>query len=169
MFRRWHGGPGADGRNTPVTTRPRITASALTLAGALVLSACGSDDNRDTIKWTLDKGNVPVPTATIPIDCGGTRALTGEGSTAQKGAMDVFVAAYTQQCPGQQMAYTASGSGAGVKQFLAGLVDIGGSDSALKPERGEVTDAAARCGGNPAWNLPLVFGPVAVVYQIRYL
>lgn len=27
--------------------------------------------------------------------------------------------------------------------------------------------AAERCGGNPAWNLPLVFGPVAMAYNLE--
>ena len=27
-------------------------------------------------------------------------------------------------------------------------------------------DAATRCAGNPAWNLPLVIGPVAVAYTL---
>ncbi|WP_373292450.1 phosphate ABC transporter substrate-binding protein PstS [Actinokineospora fastidiosa] len=143
-------------------TNKRGAAAAAALC--LALSACGSDVN--TVRWSIGGGDAPAPTATVPVECGGEQALTGEGSTAQKGAMDVFIAAYTRQCPGFQMSYTASGSGAGVKQFVSGIVDIGGSDSALKAEKGEVEDAAARCGGNPAWNLPLVFGPVAVVYQV---
>lgn len=147
-----------------MTTKRHATALAVVTAGSLVLSACGSDVN--TVRWSLDGGgDAPVPTASVPIDCAGKQALSAEGSTAQKGAMDVFIAAYTRQCPGQQVSYTASGSGAGVKQFISGIVDFGGSDSPLKPE-GEVEDAAERCDGHPAWNLPMVFGPVAVVYRL---
>jgi phosphate transport system substrate-binding protein len=43
-------------------------------------------------------------------------------------------------------------------------VDFGGSDSALKDT--ETAPAAARCQNNPAWNLPLVFGPVAIGYKL---
>ncbi|MFC5286346.1 phosphate ABC transporter substrate-binding protein PstS [Actinokineospora guangxiensis] len=146
-----------------MTTKRYATALALVTAGSLVLSGCGSDDN--SVRWTLDGADVaPIPTASVPVDCGGTQALSAEGSTAQKGAMDVFVAAYTQQCPGQQLSYTASGSGAGVKQFISGIVDFGGSDSPLKDS--EARDAVDRCDGAPAWNLPMVFGPVAVVYRL---
>ncbi len=53
-----------------------------------------------------------------------------------------------------------------MKQFNAGLVDFGGSDSALSKDKGEVDAAAKRCQGNPAWNLPLVFGPVALAYKL---
>ncbi|MDQ3577368.1 MAG: phosphate ABC transporter substrate-binding protein PstS, partial [Actinomycetota bacterium] len=87
-------------------------------------------------------------------------------SSAQKGAIDAFTAAYVTKCAGQQFAYNPTGSGAGVKQFTSGIVDIGGSDSALNKEKGEPEKAAERCQGNPAWNLPLVFGPVGIAYKV---
>lgn len=135
---------------------------SLMAAGALALTACGSDQN--TPQGGGNTG-AAAPTGTAQVDCGGKKNLVAEGSTAQKGAMDVFSQEYQAACSGQQLAYTASGSGAGVKQFTAKVSDIGGSDSPLK-EGKETDDAAARCGGNPAWNLPLVFGPVAVAYKL---
>jgi phosphate transport system substrate-binding protein len=45
-------------------------------------------------------------------------------------------------------------------------VDFGGSDSPLSAAAGEVDAAKARCKGNPAWDLPLVFGPVAISYKL---
>ncbi len=55
--------------------------------------------------------------------------------------------------------------GAGVTQFIAGQVDFAGSDSPLSKD--QVDPAAKRCQGNPAWNLPLVFGPpVALGYNL---
>lgn len=137
------------------------TVVGIFAAGALVLSACGSDQNTAGGQGT----GAPAPTGTAQVDCGGKKALTAEGSTAQKGAMEAFIAAYGQQCQGYQLAYNPTGSGNGVKNFTGGQVDIGGSDSALKKDKGEVEAAAARCDGNPAWNLPMVFGPVAIVYH----
>ncbi|MGW5051027.1 phosphate ABC transporter substrate-binding protein PstS [Actinokineospora sp. NPDC004072] len=134
-------------------------------AGALALSACGSDTNAP--QGAGQNSGAPAPTGTAAVECGGKQALTAEGSSAQKGAMDAFIAAYSQACAGQQLAYTPSGSGNGVKQFIAAQVDIGGSDSALKADKGEVEKAAERCAGNPAWNLPLVFGPIAVVHKVE--
>ncbi|MDQ4103365.1 MAG: phosphate ABC transporter substrate-binding protein PstS, partial [Actinomycetota bacterium] len=67
---------------------------------------------------------------------------------------------------GQNVAYNPTGSGAGVKQFTAGLVDFGGSDSPLSESKGEVAAAEQRCQGNPAWHIPLVFGPVALGYNL---
>lgn len=130
---------------------------ALAAVGALVLSACGSDPNAAAPS---------APAGSQQVDCSGKSSLTGEGSSAQKNAVDVFIQAYQAACQGKNVAYNPTGSGAGVKQFTAGLVDFGGSDSALSKEKGETDAAAQRCAGNPAWNLPLVFGPVALAYNL---
>ncbi|ALG14168.1 phosphate ABC transporter substrate-binding protein PstS [Kibdelosporangium phytohabitans] len=135
---------------------------SLIAAGALALTACGSDQNTPAAGGG---SGAAAPTGSAQVDCGGKKNLVAEGSSAQKGAMDVFAQQYGQKCAGQQIAYTPSGSGNGIKQFNGGVADIGGSDSPLK--EGTETDAAkTRCKGDPAWNLPLVFGPVAVPYKL---
>ena len=78
--------------------------------------------------------------------------------------MTRFVTTYQQTCPGQTLNYTPSGSGAGRNEFLGGQTDFAGSDSALKPGD-EANRAQQRCA-SPAWNLPLVFGPVAIAYNL---
>nr|WP_211177262.1 phosphate ABC transporter substrate-binding protein PstS [Pseudonocardia acidicola] len=131
---------------------------AIAAAGALLLSACGSDPTT--------AGSAGASSANSPaVDCSGKKNLNAEGSSAQKNAMDVFAQAYQAKCAGSNIAYNPTGSGAGVKQFTAGLVDFGGSDSALKES--ETAAAAARCQNNPAWNLPMVFGPIAVGYKLN--
>ena len=70
-----------------------------------------------------------------------------------------------QVCEGKNLSYNPTGSGAGREQFIAKQVDFAGSDSALKDE--QIQQAADRCGGNPAWHLPLVFGPIAMAYNIE--
>ncbi|MBO0856268.1 MAG: phosphate ABC transporter substrate-binding protein PstS, partial [Nocardia sp.] len=127
----------------------------LAVAGALTLSACGSDDNTSS-------GGVA---ANSSVACGGKKALKASGSSAQKNAMDRFINAYEQNCDGSKLDYTSSGSGAGVNEFVGNQTDFGGSDSALDPKKGEPEKAAARCGG-PAWDLPTVFGPVAITYNL---
>ena len=42
----------------------------------------------------------------------------------------------------------------------------GGSDSPLSAEKGEYDRAKERCGGSDAWNLPAVFGPIAMSYNL---
>lgn len=105
------------------------------LAAGLVLSACGSDST----------------------------TITGEGSTAQQKAMTHFSDVLTDN-DGAVLDYTGSGSGAGIKKFLAGDVDFAGTDSALAGD--EVAQARERCDGNDAWHLPLVVGPVAIAYNL---
>jgi phosphate transport system substrate-binding protein len=134
----------------------------LVAVSALLLSACGSDNNAPA----AGNGNAAT-NASVPVECGGKAKLNAEGSSAQKNAVDTFVQAYQQKCAGQDLAYNPTGSGAGVKQFNAGLVDFGGSDSPLSKDKGEVEAAAKRCQTNPAWHLPMVFGPVALGYKLE--
>lgn len=143
----------------------RTAALAVLTVGTLALTACGSNPTPSG-----GAGGAGAPSAggpSAPVNCGGKKNLTAEGSTAQKNAIDVFIQAYQSKCSGQNLAYNATGSGAGVKQFNAGLVDFGGSDSALKADKGETAAAQTRCQGNPAWNLPMVFGPVAMAYNLQ--
>jgi phosphate transport system substrate-binding protein len=132
-------------------------ALGLLAVGALLLTACGSDNNAPGASSTA---------ASTPVECGGKPKLSAEGSSAQKNAIDNFVQKYKAACSGVDLAYNPTGSGAGVKQFLAKQVDFGGSDSPLDAAKGEVDSAKKRCDGNDAWNLPLVFGPVAVSYNV---
>jgi phosphate transport system substrate-binding protein len=131
----------------------RAAAIGMVAAGALLFSACGSDTNSSG-------GGQP---AVAGVACGGKQSLTASGSTAQRNAMDGFAQAFEQTCSGQTVDYNASGSGAGRNEFVGGQTDFAGSDSALKPE--EAAKAQQRCA-SPAWNLPLVFGPVAIAYNL---
>ncbi|BBY93964.1 phosphate-binding protein PstS [Mycobacterium gallinarum] len=137
------------------------TGAALSLlaAGTLLLSACGSDDNTSSGSGS-DSGSTPAG------DCGGKESLKASGSSAQANAMTRFINAYEKDCPGFTLNYTSSGSGAGVSEFIGGQTDFGGSDSPLSAEKGEVEKAKERCGGSDAWNLPAVFGPIAVTYNV---
>lgn len=136
-------------------------AAAVVLATALgvaALTACGSDENRP--KAAAPSVTAPAGTA----GCGGKNNLTAEGSTAQANAITVFNQMWGQYCPGKGLAYNPTGSGAGREQFIAGHVDFAGADSPLVAE--QIGPAASRCGGNPAWDLPLVFGPIALAYNL---
>jgi phosphate transport system substrate-binding protein len=97
--------------------------------------------------------------------------LAAEGSSAQGNAITEVIASYNAECGDQaSIEYNPTGSGAGIKSFYNGLVDFAGSDSALKTEEKdgvvEADRAKERCQGNPAWNLPMVTGPIAFAYNI---
>jgi phosphate transport system substrate-binding protein len=138
--------------STLKSNRFRGAVCALSAAG-LLLSACGSDTSR------------PEYASSAKIDCGGKQALKASGSTAQANAMPLFIDAYQDACSGHTLTYTANGSGAGVSEFIGNQTDFGGSDSPLSQERGEYDAAQKRCG-SPAWNLPVLFGPLAVSYNL---
>ena len=128
----------------------------------MTMTACGSDNNSGS-----SSSAAAGSSGSAPANCGGKNSLTAEGSTAQQNAIAEFNKAWGQVCSGKTLSYNPTGSGAGVTQFIAKQVDFAGSDSALEADKSEVATAAARCGGNPAWNLPLVFGPVAMAYNVE--
>ncbi|KEI44659.1 phosphate ABC transporter substrate-binding protein PstS [Saccharopolyspora rectivirgula] len=139
-------------------TKRHSAALAFLAAGTLTLTACGTDQN-------VPAGGGNPALESLQVECG-TKPVSGEGSSAQKNAVDVFARDYGLKCPGQRVNYTKSGSGKGIAAFTAGQVDFGGSDSPLSEEKGEVAAAAQRCDGNPAWNIPMVFGPIAIAYNL---
>jgi phosphate transport system substrate-binding protein len=138
-----------------------LTAGALTvgLASVLLLTGCGNDN---TAGSSASGGS----SSSSDGQCGGKSALKASGSTAQANAMTRFIAAYESACPSNSLDYTSNGSGAGVSEFIGGQTDFGGSDSPLNADKGEVAAAAKRCGSE-AWDLPVVFGPLAVTYNVK--
>ncbi len=138
----------------------RLRAPAVLLAaGLLVLAGCGTDRNVPE-GWTMNPA-----LKKLDVRCG-TEPVVAEGSSAQKNAMDIFARAYGIKCEGEQLNYTPSGSGKGIAAFTAGQVQFAGSDEPLSREDGEVAAARERCGGNPAWHIPMVFGPLAITYNL---
>ncbi|WP_317494299.1 phosphate ABC transporter substrate-binding protein PstS [Haloechinothrix sp. LS1_15] len=136
--------------------RRGTVACAVTATLALTLAACGSDDN-------IDQTGIDIP----EIECTGKSTINASGSTAQANAMTRFINIYESACPGFSVNYNSSGSGAGVSEFLGAQTHFAGTDIPLQEQHGEVADARERCGGNEAWNLPLVFGPIAITYHLE--
>lgn len=150
--------------------------AALAILGTLSLAACGGNDAGTAA--TSAAGS--AASAATSAAAGGSTAelacpagsLKGEGSSAQKTAMDELKKSYQDQCGNKgTIEYNPTGSGKGITNFNAKLVDWAGSDSALKDkpkDDGTIeTDAAKkRCGGNEAWNLPMVVGPVAFAFNL---
>jgi phosphate transport system substrate-binding protein len=142
----------------------RVGSVAVASLGVLALSACGSD---------------PEPAGSSSPDSSASSAgaecpkgtLNAEGSSAQKNAIEEVISKYNEKCADVTVNYNPTGSGAGIKQFNAGQVDFAGSDSALKTEPkdgapAESDAAAKRCQNNPALNLPMVIGPIAIAYNL---
>lgn len=138
----------------------RFGAALIVLVtAAAILSACGGDKS-------AHGGSAPTATLPAKVACGGKSTLKASGSTAQEHAITSFVKAFQQSCPGQSVNYTANGSGLGISEFISSQTDFGGSDSPLN--KGESPKADQRCG-SPALDLPMVFGPIAVAYNVNGL
>ncbi|MEU3300235.1 MULTISPECIES: phosphate ABC transporter substrate-binding protein PstS [unclassified Streptomyces] len=139
----------------------RATAlGALVVSGALVLTACGSDDNSGSTGGSGEKTS-----AASNIKCDGAKGqLMASGSSAQKNAMDLWVKNYMAACTGVEINYKASSSGEGIVAFNQGSVGFAGSDSALKPE--EVEESKKICKTGQGINLPMVGGPIAIGYNL---
>jgi phosphate transport system substrate-binding protein len=131
-------------------------ALSVLTSGALMLAGCGNDNE-------ATQGGTPTVASPVKVSCGGKQTLKASGSTAQANAMARFVKAFELACSGQTLNYTANGSGAGINEFAGNQTDFGGSDVALKSD--EHAKAQQRCG-SPAWDLPVVFGPIAVTYNV---
>ncbi len=134
-------------------------ALSILATAAVTLSACGSDNN-------ASGGSATTRGSSANVSCGGKPTLKASGSTAQENAMTCFVEAFERACPRQSLTYTGNGSGAGISEFTGGQTDFDGSDSPLSKD--EYAKAERRCG-SPAWNLPMVFGPIAIAYNVNGL
>ena len=143
----------------------RLTGVAL--VGALALTACGSDATTSGTATSTGSGSSSSTAAAS--DCG-TGDLKAEGSSAQKNAIEEAISSYSSVCSGVTINYNPTGSGTGIKQLIAGQADWAGSDSALKTEAvdGVVQQSAADATcGSPAWNIPMVTGPISVPFNVK--
>ncbi|MET7639712.1 phosphate ABC transporter substrate-binding protein PstS [Streptomyces sp. NPDC005438] len=132
-----------------------IAVGALAVTGALVLTACGSDDN---------SGGGEKSPAASNIKCEGKGKLLASGSSAQKNAVDLWTKNYMAACGDTQINYKDIGSGGGIQEWLQGTTAFAGSDSALKPD--EVANSKKVCKTGQGVNIPMLGGPVAIAYNL---
>ena len=149
------------------TRRARTTTfAALAALASLSLVACGSDPAGSAAPAASGGSSANASGLTCP-----SGKLNAEGSTAQANAITEVIADYQSACNNAStIEYNPTGSGAGIKSFYNNLVDFAGSDSALKTAAVdgvvEADKAKERCGGNEAWNIPMVVGPIAFAYNL---
>jgi phosphate transport system substrate-binding protein len=131
--------------------------ACLAVTATLALAACGSDNN--TPPATSGSGS----SAADAISCA-SGSIKAQGSTAQANAIAAWTKAYQTACPGATIDYQGTGSGAGLQAFIAGTADFAGSDSPLAAA--DQPKANARCKTGAAIHLPMVVGPIAVVFNV---
>lgn len=125
---------------------------AITAVGALLTAGCSQT------------GPVQPYAEDATVACAGKKTLSASGSTAQASAMAHFAKAHQDACPDATLNYDANGSARGIEEFLSGKTDFANSDSPLQGS--EYEKAKQRCGGAEALNIPIVFGPIAITYNL---
>ena len=108
-------------------------------------------------------GCAAPPAPALPAVSCASGSTAGQGSSAQASALNAWIKEYQIACADASIAYTSSGSGAGVRSFVAGAGDFAGTDSPLSAA--DQSKADKRCGGQ-AIHLPLVVGPIALAYNL---
>jgi phosphate transport system substrate-binding protein len=132
----------------------RHAAIAVIAAGALALTACGSDNVTGAAPAGTQTSAGPKVTGT----------LTGIGSSAQGAAMDAWKTAFAAANQGATVQYSPDGSGAGRKAILDGSAQFAGSDAYLKDE--ELASSKDKCGPDGAINIPVYTSPIAVAFNL---
>jgi phosphate transport system substrate-binding protein len=131
----------------------RHAAIAVIAAGALALTACGSDNPTEAAANGGAKSG---------SNASGT--LTGIGSSAQGAAMDVWKSEFASANQGATVQYSPDGSGAGRKALLDGSAQFGGSDAYLKDD--EYESSKEICGPEGAVNIPVYISPIAIAFNV---
>ena len=117
--------------------RTSLLAISAAVSAGLLLSACGGGG-----------GGKKLP------------SISGAGASFPAAAYQRWAQDYAAET-GNQVNYQSVGSGAGVRQFLAGSVDFGATDEALAAEDFS-KDAAGKRG---ALQIPMLGGTVPVAYN----
>ena len=176
-----YGGP-----SVKITRMSGITAALA--AGALVLSACGSDNTSTSSSAETSAGSSAsaaasgggAATTSSGAAAGGTGDTTFEGagfacaegelrssgSTAQGKVMEQWIADYNALCNANLNAYGGGGSGKGIQDFIGNQVDFAGFGLRAERRADRHRRRHQRCAGNVPFNLPMVTGPIALAYNV---
>lgn len=156
----------------------RIAATLLTAGVLLASAACSSSKKAATAPTsaaatTASAATSATPAATTaassataaagsaPACASGT--LSAQGSTFQANMETQWSKDFATQCPGAQVNYQGTGSGAGITAIGNGTADFAGSDVTMTAT--QQTAANIACGST-AITIPVIAGGVAIVYNL---
>jgi phosphate transport system substrate-binding protein len=154
----------------------RTAAAVLTLGGLLAVAACGTNKNSTPSSSSSSSSSVASsPAATTSASApaasaGGTApacakgTVSAQGSTFQANMETQWSKDFGAQCPGAQVNYQGTGSGAGIKAIGDGTADFAGSDVTMKDT--EKAAAATSCGSAPV-TVPVTAGGIGITYNLK--
>lgn len=99
-------------------------------------------------------------TLAFAVSASAATLVNGAGSTFAEPVYTKWFGEYQKSEQGAQFNYQGIGSGAGIKQLLAGTVDFAGSDVPMNKE--ETSQAKA-----PVLHIPIAMGAVVVTYNLN--
>ena len=139
-----------------------LTVGAVAITGALVLTACGSDDN--TRQRHRRRASASASSSQAPCDSSAKGQLLGVRLQRSAERDRGWGQGLPAGVPGATINYKASSSGEGIVDFNQGTDAFAGSDSPLEPE--EVASSKKVCASGQGINIPMVGGPIALGYNL---
>jgi phosphate transport system substrate-binding protein len=126
------------------SVRPFGRVLLVGVAAAMFTAACGA----------------ATSPSTSPVDVG-SGALTGAGATFPEPFYSKAFYTYTLKYPQVTVNYQSVGSGAGIKQFIAGTVDFGASDVPMA-----AADITSAGGPDTLTQVPATLGVISIAYNL---
>jgi phosphate transport system substrate-binding protein len=133
------------------------------LLGLLSLLAAGCSGGGTTAQPTQSSAG----SATAAPSGGGgnlSASLVGAGASFPEPLYMEWIGAYKKIEPGVSINYQGIGSSGGRQQFIAQQLDFAGSDAPMNDE--EIAAAQKGRGSGSVLHIPMVFGGVAIAYNI---
>ena len=148
----------------------RRNALVVVLSSTLLIVACSSNNSSSSnpSSTAVASGGSAAPSAgamdltQVPPKPDYSGAITADGATFPQPVYEQWAQDYATET-GIQLSYTGGGSGQGVKDFIANIVQFAGSDAPLKDS--EKSDAESK-NGSPALHIPTVFGAIVMAYNL---
>ena len=152
--------------NSRMQRRPLLT---LAVALSALLAACNAGSSPSPSATAVPSVAVSAAPSAAVIDLTKTPpkpdysgAITADGATFPQPVYEQWAQDYAT-ATGIQISYTGGGSGQGVKDFTANIVQFAGSDAPLKDT--EKADAESKNGAT-ALHIPTVFGAIVMAYNL---
>lgn len=146
--------------------RPLFTVA---VALSALLAACTSNTGSSQTPTQSTAASASAGASAAAIDLSAvppkpdySGAITADGATFPQPVYEQWAQDYAA-ATGIQISYTGGGSGQGVKDFIANIVQFAGSDAPLKDM--ERADAESK-NGSPALHIPTVFGAIVMAYNL---
>jgi phosphate transport system substrate-binding protein len=152
----------------------RIAATLLTAGALLAAAACGTNKNSTASPTSTTPSASAASTsaastsaasagASLAAPACATGTLSAQGSTFQANMETQWSKDFGTKCPGAQINYQGTGSGAGITAIGNGTADFAGSDVTMAAA--DQTAANTACGST-ALTIPITTGGIVVTYNL---